>query len=46
MRHLKNVSMRLPVPADAAKHPSISYSVKEFLADPVGVIQLHLGKAQ
>lgn len=46
MRHLKRVSMRLPVPADAAKHPSVGDSIKGFLSDPIGVIQLHLNKAQ
>jgi hypothetical protein len=42
MKHVAVVSRTLP--AQAIDHPSFENSVKGFLEDPVGVIELHLNK--
>lgn len=42
MKHVKHITM--PAKALSLEHPSIVDSIKGFIADPVGTIQLHLKK--
>ena len=44
MKHMKTISKTLP--AHAATHPSIGDSIKSFFSDPIGTIDLHLGKSE
>lgn len=43
MKHVKRIT--IPAKALLLEHPSIVDSIKGFIADPVGTIQLHLKKA-
>jgi hypothetical protein len=45
MKHVNLVSRALPAHA-VAGHPSIGDSIKGFLENPIGVIQLHLNKTR
>jgi len=43
MKHLKHISN---MPAKAViEHPNLQDSLKAFIADPIGTIELHLKKA-
>jgi len=44
MKHMKVVSKRLPAKALLDDHPGLWDSVKGFLQDPIGTIQLHFDK--
>ncbi|HOF41706.1 MAG TPA: hypothetical protein PLD73_16675 [Candidatus Hydrogenedentes bacterium] len=50
MKHLKHVSREIPAHAqifgcfDKEEHPSLGLSIREFFADPLGVIRLHFDK--
>jgi len=42
MKHVKRIT--IPAKALSLEHPSVVDSIKGFIADPVGTIQLHLKK--
>jgi len=45
MKHVSSLSKRLPAKAFWPEdHPSLEDSIKGFLDDPLGVIDLHLNK--
>lgn len=43
MKHLKKIS-NMPAKALIEGHPGLEDSIKGFLADPIGTIELHLKK--
>ncbi len=52
MKHLKHVSKEIPAQAqifgffNKEDHPGLSLSIRDFFADPLGVIRLHFNKAE
>ena len=43
MKHVRTISNNVPTLA-IATHPPLKDSIQAFLADPVGVLRLHLKK--
>lgn len=44
MKHISALTHHLPAKALTNDHPSLWDSIEAFIADPIGVLELHLKK--